>query len=321
MATVSILIPAFKPDYLEKAIISALTQTFKDTEILVGDDTLDGRLREIVARFDDPRVKYIHHGMADGRINSRLLWERASGHYVKWLYDDDVLMPGSVEALVSGLRQHPGATMAFHERVTIDGDDKVINVPASLIAAGEMALLDRKFLVQKMIATASNFIGEPSNIMMVRDSADFASVMAYRSWPMTYLTDVAMFINLAEKGPVVVVGGYLSCFRKHASQCSSTTSPIAAAGYYEWEILIRGEAAAGKLSAQELVAAKERMKGLYALGIAGLGLSALEELRRNIDELIALPTAELFDSPRFLAAVAHVQTAMTRAREAAASPA
>jgi glycosyltransferase involved in cell wall biosynthesis len=307
MTTVSILIPAFKPDYLEKAIISALTQTFQDIEILVGDDTPDGKLRAIVSRFNDPRLKYFHHGSADGRINSRLLWERAAGQYVKWLYDDDVLMAGSVEALLSGLRQHPGSTMAFHERVMIDGHDKVIHVPASLIAAGQMAQLDRTFLVRKMIAPASNFIGEPSNIMVVRDSADFASMMAYRSWPMTYLTDVAMYLNLAEKGPIVVVGGYLSCFRQHASQCSNASSPISTAGYYEWEVLIRGEAAEGRLTAQELVAASERMKGLYSLGIAGNGLRVLEGMRSNVDELFNTPTAELFDSPTFRAAVSRVQ--------------
>ena len=62
MPTVSILIPAYKAEYLERAIISAQLQTFEDTEILVGDDTPDGKLEGIVRRFNDPRIRYFHHG-------------------------------------------------------------------------------------------------------------------------------------------------------------------------------------------------------------------------------------------------------------------
>ena len=283
MATVSILIPAYKPDYLEKALISARNQTFTDIEILVGDDTVDGRLHDLVSRFGDPRIQYFHHGFRDGRLNSRRLWERSTAKYVKWLYDDDVLMPNSVEVLIAALQQHPDAVLAFHERVVIDGNETVIHVPQSLIPAGQMALIDRRFLVQNLIANANNFIGEPSNVMMVRDAVDFSSVMAYRSWNVTYLTDVAMYMNLAEHAPLVLVGGYLSCFRKHEAQCSSGTSPIIAAGYYEWEVMLRGEAANGQLSAEALIKAKEQMKRVYAHGIESRRIKELEPLLKNLD--------------------------------------
>jgi glycosyltransferase involved in cell wall biosynthesis len=129
MATVSILIPAFKPDHLSKALASARCQTFKDIEILVSDDTVDGTLRDIVTAIDDPRVHYFHHDFQDALRNSHELWTHANGEYVKWLHDDDFLLPTSVEALVGALRKHPGSALAFHERVFIDHDDNVTQIP------------------------------------------------------------------------------------------------------------------------------------------------------------------------------------------------
>ena len=93
MAIVSILIPAYKPEYLSRALVSARQQTFADIEILVGDDTADGALAPIVARQKDPRIRYFHHGFQSGLRNSQRLWELATGVFVKWLYDDYVFMP------------------------------------------------------------------------------------------------------------------------------------------------------------------------------------------------------------------------------------
>jgi predicted O-linked N-acetylglucosamine transferase (SPINDLY family) len=316
MTTVSILIPAFKPDYLAKAIASAQAQSFADIEILVGDDTVDGRLRPIVESFDDPRIRYFHHASGDARRNSFLLFEQARGQYIKWLYDDDLLMPRSVEALVDALRQHPGSAIAVHERVLIDADDNVLHTPPPLVPAGQIALVERPALVEHMVALANNFIGEPSNIMMVRDAVDMSTVMLYRGWDITFLNDVSMYLNLAEKGPLVLLGGYLSCFRRHGTQNSGVASPILVAGYYEWEVMVRGEAAAGQMSAEALMRAKAQLTRLYTHGIDTLGMVELQPLRDNLDELVKQPTAGLYASPRFRADAAMANERM-HARAAA----
>ncbi|CAD6540161.1 glycosyltransferase family 2 protein [Paraburkholderia metrosideri] len=307
MTTVSILVPAYKPEYLQKAIISAQTQSFRDIEILVGDDNADGRLRDVVACFDDSRIRYFHHGFQDGLQNSRRLWERCTGKYVKWLYDDDILMPSSVQTLLDALVSNPDALMAFHERVFIDGNDKVVHVPSPLIPAGQGARIDRDFLVQNMVVDANNFIGEPSNVMLARDKVDISTVMRYRSWGVKFLNDVAMYLNLAERAPLVLAGGYHSCFRKHEAQNSSGASPMIAAGYYEWEVMIRGEAAAGRFPGAAFARAKERLKEIYTHGVEIRGIRELQILSSNLDEITESPAGGLFDSPRFLDGIANVQ--------------
>jgi glycosyltransferase involved in cell wall biosynthesis len=320
MATVSILIPAYKPDYLEKAISSARAQTFTDIEILVGDDNVDGKLREIVESFDDSRIRYLHHGFRDGRRNSEALWHKATGTYVKWLYDDDMLMPTSVEALVHALRANPDSAMAFHERVVIDRDDNVVQVPSPLVQAGQLARLDRSFLVLNMVANANNFIGEPSNTMIVREGVDPASLMIYRGWNFLFLTDVAMYLNLAERAPLTLVGGHLGCFRRHPTQNSSNANPVIAAGFYEWEALMRGEAAAGNMSAEALVRAKEYLTRTYTYAMQTLQVKELEPLWRNLKALTESPTAGLFTSPQYMSDIEAVFE-MVRARAKAAEKA
>ncbi|MGF6752780.1 methyltransferase domain-containing protein [Paraburkholderia sp. GAS42] len=319
MATVSILIPAFKTQFLGRALISAQQQTFEDIEILVGDDTPGGDLEALVRRVGDSRVQYFHHGFQNGSDNARQLWQRASGKYVKWLFDDDILMPNSVEILIAALREHPESALAFHGRVIIDGDDQVTFVPPALVNDGERVLLDRAFLAEHMVANQNNFVGEPSNIMLNRELVDLAELFGYRSLDLLFLADVAMFLNLSERAPIVAVGGYGSAFRQHAGQNSSQGGPSFSAGLFEWEMMLRGEAADGRLHGEALAAAKDRMKALYA-NWAGK-LPELGALLGNLDELTQRPSGELFDSARYQSDLANARVAVTARVAARKNPA
>jgi len=310
MVTVSILIPSFKSTYLKKSLDSALAQTFEDVEILVGDDTLHGDLERITSQYNNPKIKYFHHGFQDGAQNCKALWEKSSGQYIKWLYDDDLLLPKSVEALVSALRAHPQAAFAFHERVFIDENDKVIGNPPRLLADGQVGLIDRAFLVQNMIGTSHNFVGEPSNILLNKNLADLSRRQYYKSWRLQFLTDVGSYLGMAEAAPVVAVGGYLSAFRKHGSQTSNAGSPQFSAALFEWELMLRGEASTGGLSREVLVQAQQRLDHLYRMYVG-----SLPEIQGFIDglhELSDCPPEQLLDTETF-------QTNLNRARELVAS--
>lgn len=299
MPTVSVLIPAYKPEYLQFAIASAREQSYRDIEILVGDDTADARLRPIVEKEakEDERVRYFHHGFGNGQRNSKALWNQARGQYVKWLFDDDVLMPTSVESLLLALQGHPGSVMAFHERVYIDTENNIINVPPALIEAGECALLDRQFLATNMVAGRSNFIGEPSNIMVDHTSfSDLDEAYDYQGRTLIFLTDVAMYLNYAAQAPLVLVGGYLSGFRRHPEQASSTASPILSAGYFEWELLLRGEVSLGHLDKSALPAAAGGLRGTYARNLGRF--PELKPLLDGLTDLGAMPE-DPFGSPTF----------------------
>lgn len=309
MAAVSILIPACKAEYLGRAILSAQRQTFEDIEILVGDDTPDAALEPVVGAFaDDPRVQYIHHGFQNGTRNARALWARASGQYVKWLSDDDLLMPTSVEALVAALRANPQSQLAFHGRVIIDGSDAVVATPPALLPAGQAALIDRATLVENMVADFNNFIGEPSNTMLVREGIDIDTLFDYREFQLDFLGDVAMFLNVAQRAPLLAVGGYLSALRRHADEASATLSANFSAGLYEWEMIARGEASTGNLTDEALQRACRSLRRNY--GHCSTALPEIARLLANLDEFDRLAPHQLYTSPRFQADLAHARAAV-----------
>ncbi|MDG0026875.1 glycosyltransferase [Trinickia sp. Y13] len=322
MALVSILIPAYKARYLREAIVSALGQTLRDIEILVGDDTVNADLASLVESFNDPRIKYFHHGFQKGTLNFQALWRRASGKYVKWLCDDDILMPASAEVLSSALNVNPSSLLAFHDRVIIDGNSQVVAQPTPLLQLGQTALVDRSFLVQRMVAGLHNFIGEPSNVMLDRERVDVERIVDYRGMQLDFLgSDVAMFLNIAELAPIVAVGGYLSAFRRHDAQASKVLSSNFSAGLYEWELMIRAEAAEGNLPALLLGEAKQRLHALYA-GYAG-HLPEIARLMANLDELTSSEPSGLLRSEHFQADFAYARTSVAqriaeRKRQAAA---
>lgn len=315
MTTVSILIPAHRAQFLDQAIASALAQTFDDIEILVGDNTPDGALKRVVQQFDSPKLKYFHHGFDTGAQNALALWERAAGKYVKWLYYDDLLAPNSVEVLVAALIAFPQSIMAFHQRVFINEKGDVVHTPGLLLPEGHAGLLDRNQLVRTMLPELNNYVGEPSFIMHDKARTDVSKLGVYRSRRFDFLGDVCTYLAVAEVGPIVVVGGYLGRFRRHGAQASAAESPSLNMGIVEWEELVRGEAAAGNLSVNDIVQCRQRLANLY-----GHFVGRLPELQRFVDGLSELtdgPTAQLADSEFFRANLAYAQ-ALAAERAAAA---
>lgn len=100
--TVSIGIRGWRRDTLPLAIESVLAQGRDDLELIVGDDA--GDLEDVVARYDDPRVRYRRHPTRLGLTgNARALLDSARGRYIGLLDDDDRMLPGYLDATIARL--------------------------------------------------------------------------------------------------------------------------------------------------------------------------------------------------------------------------
>lgn len=102
---VSIVIPTYKrSDMVERALISALNQTYKNIEVLVVDDNdpnSEDRLKtkEIMKKYDnDSRVRYIEHFKnSGGSITRNTGINNANGDFIAFLDDDDEYFPNKIE--------------------------------------------------------------------------------------------------------------------------------------------------------------------------------------------------------------------------------
>ena len=127
--SVSILIPAFRPTWINEAIQSALAQTFTDFELIISDDSADDEVEKLVSTWSDRRLQYFRNPTRGAPGSNRdFLISRARGEYIKFLFDDDFLYPHSLELLLS-MASRTGCALAFHSRNIVDENNNIMEQP------------------------------------------------------------------------------------------------------------------------------------------------------------------------------------------------
>lgn len=132
---VSVIIPTYKrPDSLDRAINSVLSQTYSNVEVIVVDDNnpdTDGRsLTEAImsAFVDEPRVKYIKHEKNKNGSAARNTGVRNSNaKFVAFLDDDDEFYPEKIEAQVKRLEELPDEYAVCYTTVVYEKEDGSIS--------------------------------------------------------------------------------------------------------------------------------------------------------------------------------------------------
>jgi glycosyltransferase involved in cell wall biosynthesis len=122
MPNVSVCIPTYnRSEILKYAIESALNQTYTDFELIVCDDGSIDNTSEVVAQWNDPRIRYIQHPLNIGRSqNMRSGFEAAIGEYFVKFDDDDALTPEFLEKTVSLLETDPTLDFVCTDHWIID---------------------------------------------------------------------------------------------------------------------------------------------------------------------------------------------------------
>lgn len=297
------LIPAFRPTYLRQAIASVLTQGWEDYELVISDDSGGEAVQAVVECFSDQRIRYRRTaGRTGADANLRALWNEAAHDHVKFLFDDDLLLPNALVELLDAAGRFPDASLVFGHRDVIDADGRILDQPR-LVAPDKIVALSAGQVSESLLKGCHNRIGELSNVLINRArGVNLDDVLQYRGIDLMSLGDVALYLNASWKGPVVGVGRTVGQFRRHGAQLSSWTSNK---HYFktvaEWELFIRGECGAGVIDAPTALAAATVLDRLY--GIWEGRLPELSLLRGGIPDLrerISAGDKDLLDD-RFLA--------------------
>lgn len=216
MSRVTVLVPTHnREDLLPRCLESIRGQTFKDFDVVVGDNASTDRSQEIVRSFGDRRFRLVVRPRDLGHVpNHNLLLEEAKTDYVAFLHSDDWWEPEYLARMVGLMDDAPGALLGISAARLIFGDgtsyverlDRTWPANGSTVLASNEAV---RLLVRKYpYVTPSNVVARRE---MYRVCPPFDESLAFAA------NDWLMWLRGASLGQVSICFDPLANNLKHAS--------------------------------------------------------------------------------------------------------
>ncbi len=135
MIKFSIIIPAYKGHFLQKAINSCLCQSYSFFELIIVDDASPENLQQIVDTFQDDRIHFYRNKKNCGAINVVDNWNIClsfcTGDYVICMGDDDMLLPHTLEEYLKTISKYPKLGVYHAMTQMINENDQVVEIQSS----------------------------------------------------------------------------------------------------------------------------------------------------------------------------------------------
>jgi glycosyltransferase involved in cell wall biosynthesis len=260
---VSIVIPTHRPSHFRIALLCALSQTYTDTEIIVSDNSSSNEIAALCAQYPQ-KIRYRKN--SDGRASSNIALplSMARGEFIKYLFDDDIIYPHCIDSMMGWLDQIDGPTRAgvglitsarhlINDNSLCFGEVRDSNIKVTSLLLGSQ-------VIQRILMTQENFIGEFSTVLFRRNLIDVNDPeRIFRIYGDDYrlgLIDVPLYLAILQQSNLVYIPYALSAFRKHRDGGSNVeANPLFHHAVSDWFRLIIGADRAGLLQPDNVVAA------------------------------------------------------------------
>lgn len=218
---VSIMIPTYnRPEMFEETLKSALSQTYENFEIIVCDNSTDERTATLIEKYkSDARLRYYRNCEAKTKAdNFRPFENLARGEFLQWCMDDDILLPQKLEKMIAVFEAHPEITLVTSCRMIINEKGELVQERfVDLGIKDEYEIFSGHDVGYTTLTRISNFLGEPSAVLFKRKDL-INHYWAAESRSYKTISDVAMWLELMEKGDCAIFRDALSCYRRHEAQ-------------------------------------------------------------------------------------------------------
>jgi len=125
----TIAIPCYKAAFLDQAVRSCLSQTYREFEIIIVNDASPEDIDSIIYQFDDHRIRYYKNTNNNGALNVVDTWnqclEYARGEYILCMGDDDILLPNCLEDYFALIQKIPELDV-YHTRTQIINEESLV---------------------------------------------------------------------------------------------------------------------------------------------------------------------------------------------------
>lgn len=124
MPRVTVIIATYNwSTVLPYSVGSVLRQTFTDWDLWVVGDGCTDDTAEVMARFEDPRVKFhnLPENARDQAVPNQWGLEHSDSEYVCYLNHDDLYMPHAIEAYLASVRDDAPGVSGIGVMIMVDG--------------------------------------------------------------------------------------------------------------------------------------------------------------------------------------------------------
>lgn len=230
---VSICIPTYNgAKFIEEALNSAINQTYKNLEIIVSDDkSSDDTVLIIKDKLIDSKIPYYiytHNPKGIG-ANWNHCVEKSNGHFIKFLFQDDVLRNDCIEKMVNLALKDDKVGLIYCKRTILYNinniDHKkwidhcgVLHKKWFKIKVQQGILDGRKYLSDLyLLNDSSNKIGEPTAVLIKKTYFEKTGPFNEN---LKQTLDIEYWYRLMKYCKVGFVDENLVSFRLHDDQAS-----------------------------------------------------------------------------------------------------
>jgi glycosyltransferase involved in cell wall biosynthesis len=228
---VLVVIPTYnRPDYLKIALESVLSQTYKNMEIVISDDSTTDESELMLQEYirKDTRIKYYRHkgfNMTQNWAWIRRYIRESPLEYVNWLMDDDMFHPEKIARMMDYYLQEDGITLVTSYRQMIDQDGGILeDMDATKKICGTTSRFDGNAIGKKLLLELLNFIGEPTTVLIKKKYMRIGGFDWSEQNEKYNIFDFPTWLELLSQGDMIYIAEPLSYFRVHEGQAQYTSA-------------------------------------------------------------------------------------------------
>jgi len=228
LGKVSVIIPTFnRASMVSRAIGSALSQTYRNIEVVVVDDGSSDDTRSVVEAFGG-HVRYFYQENAGVTAARNAAIRHARGEFLAFLDSDDAWAPWKLESQVAALRRFPEAGVVWSDMTALDRAGNVlgnrylrvmytahsrVNIDLAMREVETLGKLSSA--VPNAVASAPVRIGDLFSEILLGNLLHTSTVLVRRAWVeniggfdpsfVRAGEDYEFYVRLCSVGPVVFI--------------------------------------------------------------------------------------------------------------------
>lgn len=185
-------------EYISESILSVLSQTHQNWELIISDDCSTDVTFEVIKQFSDRRIKYIRSTKNNGVASARnRALEVATGSWIAFLDSDDLWMPEKLEKQISFMELN-NAHFSCTAYSQIDANGNSLNI----------GIIPPKIIDYKKCLRLSNPIGN-STVMYNQNILGKFIIPEIKK-----RNDFALWLQILKKTDCYGMDEFLSQYRK-----------------------------------------------------------------------------------------------------------